>query len=234
MTPVQRVVADLLYVTDRYEDFLEARLKGTPRPWQQPVVMSVAVEDRLEQAREHADRTDLAIGEHAAPLHLDVFDALVDLLATAHDIEERVSQEAGVDRLPHPTSAMADPVPYLRQTIAHLQGVGHELLAYVAAEVTRLRGVLDRHLGELTTGQRLLAPCPWCRGVTASHPTGGDFTLRIRAAADGRILIVCESGGCEPSDADCGLRHRGMPAWDLHTEGEWLADRIEKHKEQAA
>lgn len=234
MNPAQRVAADLRYIAERYDDFHQARLKGTPRPWQQPQGASGRDAVRTELARtEHAERTALAIGEHPAPLHLDVFDALIDLLATADELADRVSQEAGVDRLPYPRSAMDDAAPYLRHAAEHLQGVGHDLLAYVAEHVTRLRSVIDRHLGELTTGQRLLAECPWCRGVTDSHPGGGAFTLRVRQSG-GDILIVCESGGCEPTEADCGLRHRGMPAWDLHTEGAWLADRIEKHKEQAA
>lgn len=233
MTPAERVAADLRYLADRYDDFHDARLKGTPRPWQQPVVLSVAVADRLEAAREHADRTELAIGDHAAPLHLDVMDALVDLLATAADLAARVAQEAGVDPLRTPGSTSDDPTPYLRLTADHIPGIGYQLLEHVAEEVTRLRSVADRHLGELTTGQQLLAVCPWCRGVTETHPGGGDFTLRIRqAGAD--VLVVCEGGGCEPSEADCGLRHRGHPAWDLHNEGDWLAARIDAASEDVA
>lgn len=233
MTPVQRVITDIIYITDRYEDFHQARLKGTPRPWQQPVVMSVAVADRIEQAREHADRTDMAIGEHAAPLHIDVFDALVDLYKTSVTIARKVAVETGTVA-PRKSLEHADPVPHLLHAVDHLQAVGHELLGEVEKDIDRLRGVVDRHLGELTTGQRLLAECPWCRGVTPSTPAGGAFTLRVRTAGDGSILVVCESGSCEPTDADCGRRHRGHPAWDLHTEGDWLADRIEKHKETAA
>lgn len=234
MTPAQQVIADLHYILERYDDFHDARIKGTPRPWQQPVVMSVAVADRIEQAREYADRTDEAIGEHAAPLHLDVLDALIDLLATSADLAERVAQDAGVDRLPPVAGATDDPCPYLQHTITHLPGIGYELLEHVGAQATRLRLLVDRHLGELTTGQRLLAECPWCSGVTAEHPAGGGFTLRVRKNPAGQILVVCESGGCEPAEADCGIRYRGHPAWDLHTEGDWLAERIEHHQKQGA
>lgn len=218
MTPVQRTAADLLYLAERWDDFHEMRQRGTARPWQQP---------HISPQREDPG-ADGAPGM-SAPLHLDVFDALVDLLATADDLAERVAQEAGVDRLPYPTSAMADPTPYLRHAAAHLEGIGHELLGYVAEEVSRLRSTVDRHLGELTTGQTLQAPCPWCAGGVA----GGAYTLRIRQGRD-EVLIVCESGVCEPPEADSGERHRGHPAWSLDREGHWLADRIDKMKESAA
>ncbi len=219
--------ADLLWLADHVTDITDARLKGTQRPWQQPADLTpTQAEARdVQAASERADRSVLSIGEHPAPLHLDVLDLLVDLLATADDLAERVAQAAGVERLPPAASAMADPTPYLRHAAEHLaaavmydQQLGH----HVEAEAVRLRYDVAKALGEFVYGQRLLALCPWCRGGAEQG-----FTLRVREV-HGHPAVVCESGTCEPPEADCGNWHRGLPAWPLDTEGAWLADRIER------
>jgi hypothetical protein len=129
--------ADLFWLADHADDLLESRYKGTARPWREPAEHDP---ERREQARQHdaaerAERTDSAIGEHPAPVHVDTLDLLVDLLATADDLAERIAQAAGVDRLPYPTSSFASAEPYLRHAAAWLQPATDalpQLLEYVS------------------------------------------------------------------------------------------------------
>lgn len=222
--------ADLLWLADHAADIVEAKQKGTSRPWQEPA--SLSPERKREQTAravaERKDRSHLAPGEHPAPLHLDVLDLLVDLLSTADSIAEEVAQAAGVDRLPSAASAFADPEPYLRHAAAHLS-MAYEadpsLIDGVEEDAARLRADVARHLGELTTGQTLKAPCPWCAGRTADHPEGGSFTLRVRTLPGDLTAVVCQNSLCDPPDGDCGSRWRGFPAWPIH-EWNWLADHI--------
>jgi hypothetical protein len=217
--------ADLWWLATHVDDLLESRLKGTPRPWREPAQHDP---EQREQARRHdaqerAERTDSAIGEHPAPVHVDTLDLLVDLLATADDLAERIAQAAGVDRLPSPASSFVSAEPYLRHAAAWLQpatDVLPPLLDYVAEQAARLRSLVAVHLHELTVGQRLRAVCPWCKGGIQ-----GGFSLRVRKLAD-QTVIVCESGTCEPPEADSGIRHRGHPAWSVN-EWDWLIQRIE-------
>jgi hypothetical protein len=216
---------DLFWLADHVDDLLESRFRGTPRPWRQPAEHDPEQREKSRQhdAAERAERTTDAIGEHPAPVHVDTLDLLVDLLATADDLAERVAQAAGVDRLPYPTSSFVSAEPYLRHAAAWLQPATDALpglLDYVSEQAARLRSLVATHLHELTVGQRLRAVCPWCRG--GIH---GGFTLRVRVA-QGQTLIVCESGTCEPPEADSGTRHRGHPAWTFN-EWDWLIARIE-------
>lgn len=217
--------ADLWWLASHVDDLLESRFRGTPRPWREPAELDPHQRETLRQhdAQERAERSILAIGEHPAPVHVDTLDLLVDLLATADDLAERVAQAAGVERMPSPSSSVVSAEPYLRHAAAWLGPASSEpgLLEHVAEEAARLRSLVAVHLHELTHGQTLKARCPWCHG--GIH---GGYTLRVRQMGE-RTVVVCESGTCEPSEADCGLRHHGYPAWDLATEGEWLAARIE-------
>lgn len=218
---------DLLWLADHADDIMDARLKGSSRPWKQPADLDADQrEERDAHARtERAERSTLSIGEHPAPLHLDVLDLLVDLLATADDLAERVAQAAGVDRMTPATSVSTDPAPYLRHAAAHLvmaYQTDPQLARYVETEASRLRYDVAKELGEFVYGQRLLAHCPWCNGGIHQG-----YTLRVREV-HGTAAVVCESGTCQPPEADCGTWLRGMPAWPLDTEGAWLADRIER------
>jgi hypothetical protein len=221
----RRTLDSLFWLAEHYDDLAETRYKGTPRPWREPAAHDADQRERtrLQDAQERADRTNLSIGEHPAPVHVDTLDLLVDVLATADDVAERVSQAAGVQRMPYPASSFASAEPYLRHAAAWLQAATSTpgMLEYVTQEVERLRSLVAIHLHELTYGQTLKASCPWCHGGI-----NGGLTLRVRQMGE-RTVVVCESGTCDPDEADCGLRHRGHPAWDLATEGEWLAARIE-------
>lgn len=228
---------DLLWLAEKCQDITEARLKGTARPWQQPHDLTVEQRHANDaHARvERAERDSAAIGEHPAPLHLDVLDLLVDLLATADDIAEQVAQAAGVERLPTAASAFADPEPYLRYAAAHLS-MAYEadpgLAGGVEEDAARLRADVARHLGELTTGQTLKALCPWCDGRTADHPEGGRFTLRVRTMPGDVTAVVCQNSLCEPG-ADSGTAWKGYPAWPIW-EWSWLAEHIEAKEQRAS
>ena len=221
----------LWWLGSRTHDIAEARLKGTSRPWQQPADLDPSQRaERDAQARlERAERDVGAIGEHPAPLHLDVLDLLVDLLATADHLAERIAQAAGVERMPPAASAMADPEPYLRYAAAHLAAAieSDELLGVVVEhEASRLRYDVAKHLGEFVYGQRLACLCPFCDGGIEKRQT-----LRVREVR-GIPSVVCESGTCEPSEAECGTWLGSKPAWPLDTEAAWLAQRIEHAQEQ--
>lgn len=224
---------DLLWLADHAHDIIEAKHRGTARPWQQPADLDPGQrEERDAHARqERADRTVEAIGEHPAPLHLDVLDLLVDLLATADDLAEKVARAAGVDRLPPVASVGTSPEPYLRHAAAHLAAAcaaDVQLRAYVEHEASRLRYEVAKHLGEFVYGQRLAAHCPWCAGGAMQG-----YTLRVREV-QGEPAVVCESGTCEPPSEDCGTWARGNPAWPISREGAWLADRIDRMREGAS
>lgn len=228
--------ADLLWLADHAADITDARLKGTSRPWRQRDRTSEQWAEADDLAhRERKDRNPLAIGEHPAPLHVDVLDLLVDLVCTADDIAEQVAQAAGVDRLPPAPSAFADPEPYLRYAAQHL-ATAYEadpgLEGGVKEDAARLRQLVGQHLGEFSDGQRVPGLCPWCNGGV-----GQQQTLRIRLVRPAPTLApvpaaVCESGLCEPPDSDVGLWHGNRPAWPLDTEGDWLAKRLDHHARQ--
>lgn len=221
---------DLWWLADHAHDLAQARLRGTARPWRQPAEDTDPerrAERELLAVLERQERSGYALGEHPAPMHVDVADVVVDLLMTADDLAERVAQAAGVDRLPPASSAFADPVPYLRHAAAHLQMAAEAdpvVGGYVEREAARLRSVISVHLGELTTGQTVPGLCPWCSGGIARRKT-----LRIRLVRSGEVMVpaaVCESDVCQPPEADVGLWHYDRPAWPLFAEGDWLAKRI--------
>lgn len=229
--------ADLLWLADRCEDIVEAKYRGTPRPWSQAAELSL--EQQLAQTdrdiAERRDRNPLSIGEHPAPPHVDVLDLLVDLLMTADSIAEEVAQAAGVDRLPPASSAFADPEPYLRHAVRHLQAAyeaDSSLAEGVKEDAARLRRDVARHLREVQAGQRVPGLCPWCNGGLEQRQT-----LRIRMVRPAPDLepvaaAVCESGLCEPPPSDVGVWHGDRPAWPLDTEGKWLAQRLAHHAKQ--
>lgn len=215
---------DLWWLADHCGDLAESRLKGTARPWREVAALDPEARARRDDAarREREERSVLAIGEHPSPVHDDVLDLMVDLLATADHLAECVAQAAGVDRMPPAASAFADPRPYLRHAAAHLRAASTDphVAELVELEGARLRSAVSVALGMVTDGQTLKALCPWCAGGVT-----GAFTLRVRTLPGGEVAVVCH-GVCEPPAADVGTWWKGRPAWPLATEGVWLADRI--------
>lgn len=245
----ERILTDLAFVTDHWNDLLEARQPGTPRPWRQALLdperrTAMAARDRDERTNRDPD----APGFTSAPEHVDVLDVLVDTWTTLDELTATISPdwrrtrpgraiprtaaEHGPDRLTdiHP---MAD---FIRLWLPETDTDPDKLaritrqLAALTTEITRVLGLI--RAGQLLTG----ATCPWCRGVTPHHPAGGATTLRVeeiparpanqyRPAVEAVPVVVCWNPLCEPSDADCGTRWRGRPAWPWH-EWDWLAKRL--------
>ena len=223
---------------DRWDDLVEYRLKGTPRPWRQPDELTPerrAERDalaRLEKAE--VERWGRAPGFSPAPMHVSTLDVMVDVLAEADALHETVAQYLGHDRLEPATSALDDPTRFLHYVAVRVGPAAAEsddLFALVAEKAAAMRTAIASELGEIEDGQTLNAICPFCCGVTMRHSAGGAKTMRFRLIDDRlhegekEAVIVCESGACEPFAAECSLRVRNYPAWRF-TDWEWLAERL--------
>lgn len=217
----------------------QARLEREQRidiaPGETPAPFDLDVMDLLSELLAEADLLSVKVTEHAEA-HLRTWAG-----AWARTIPSQ--------RLPDASSALADPAPYLHLADELLEHVTDpDVVEHVA---DRCRHLVDRAaqtLGLVMDGQLLDAHCPWCTGRTARHPEGGRRTLRVRVGpvepnpqADepgqepwlpGRPVIVCEGGRCDPG-VNSGQRWRGLPAWDLLNEGEWLGHCI-RIREDAA
>lgn len=223
---IARIRRDLEFVAGHWLDLHEARIPGTRRRWSQT---RTRAESRL--AATTGVQLPAGIAKAPAPANLDVLDILVDVLATAHALADAVAQLAGIERLPAPNSAYADPRPYLDHASKHLEAAseidgGWILDAALDPEddlsINRARRRTAAGLQLVLSGQILDADCPWCY----ARP------LRIRIVHD-EPLVVCESRRvCTPPESDCGTWIKGRPAW-IQPEWEWLAQRI-SHAEDMA
>jgi hypothetical protein len=234
---VRAVITDLNWVADRWDDLVEYRLKGTPRPWRQAGDLSPeqrAARDalaRLEIAE--ADRWGRAPGHSPAPLHVSTLDVMVSVLAEADTLHETVAQQLGHDRLEPAMSALDSPVRFLRWIAERVQEASeheHDLLQELVDSARHMRTAVTAELGEIEDGQTLNAICPFCCGVTPRTPSGGARTLRFRLVesrlrpGEREALIVCEND-CRPFDREVDTWHRGRPAWPW-SQWEWLAERL--------
>ena len=221
---------DIDWLVDRWRDLLEARFKGTTRPWRQPTLTAEARAELDAQARvERHERSATAPGEHAAPVHVDVLDVLADMTTKVETLADHVATTVGRTRLPRARAMAGDARPHLILVHRHLiAATTHDpdMLDAVGDVVRELRDTAARQLGELHDGQVLAGACPFCHGRTPTHPTGGALTLQVRVVPLPNPLdrdhhepaIVCTNDLCEPDAKHCGLRHRGRPAWPI---GEW-------------
>jgi hypothetical protein len=247
----RKLVHDLLAAADWLASSV---MPGTGRSWQPPAQYEdTRTPEQREQARmERLQRVDIAPGETPPLMNLDVMDLLTEVLVEAdrlsvqavEDVEVALVEWAGAwardvpsMRLPDAATALADPAPYLHlldELIEHISDP--DLVEHIADRCHRLVDRANKTLGLFVDGQLLDAQCPWCGGKTERHPEGGRRTLRIRMSLppsdDSRAVIVCEGGRCEPG-ANSGERWKGLPAWDLLNEGEWLGTCI-RLKDEAA
>jgi len=226
---------DIMWLSERWDDLVQSRLKGTSRPWRQPVLTPEAREALDAQARiEKHERSAIASGEHPAPVHVDVLDVLEEILDRAHTLHEHVADTIGKPRLTKPRTIAGDITPHLAFIHAHLVTAvvaDPDMLDAVGDVVAELREIAARQLGEMYDGQTLAGVCPFCHGKTPTHPTGGAHTLRVRMVRLERAkdpdyrepAIVCGNELCQPNEQQCGTWHHGRPAWPM-LEWTWLAN----------
>lgn len=207
------------FVVAHWPDLLESRIPGTRRSWTQ-------TRTRAESRRQATlEGLGLAGATKApAPLHLDVLDTIVDVVQIAHALADRVAQLAGVERPDPPSSAYADPRPYLSYVQEHLetaaevdwQVVDDALDLRSDCSVARARNRTATALRLILGGQVLDCICPWCGGTP----------MKLEEH-DGSWLVVCRSRlACSPPESDCGTWINGHPAWPPE-EWEWLGKRID-------
>lgn len=227
---------DLLTELETVTSWLAANLlPGTHRPYRPELSADkkseLAAIARLKVRNDARSGMLVPLGETPAPADLEILDLLVEIIETV----------ATFSLLPAPRSSLDDPRPHMRSIRRQLDA---RTLIVTGSLEDACETLIDRAhkvLGLVGDGQLLHAVCPWCSGITATHPEGGQRTLRIRAKlppgkksmvtvhpADVRWLVVCESGSCAPESKDCGTWWRGQPAWDLRTEADWLAKRLER------
>ncbi|MGI5485179.1 hypothetical protein [Microtetraspora malaysiensis] len=221
--------ADLDWVAEYWPDLIEARLPlATARP-RQPRMISPdirAARDALARL-ERQERTGLALGESPAPMDVDVLQTALDLVVRADDLAAAVAEHAGVPMLPPPRSiadhrggpAFAPSVeggfdarPYLAYASVHLT---EDLAEWAASAARRMVEQVAGALGMVYDGQELAVVCPWCAGITADRPDGGEHTWRVRTLPGDQVAIVCESGSCSPPLREVGTWWQGAPCWPL-------------------
>lgn len=222
MSYVQLVVEDLQWVAAYWEDLTEARLPGSPRPWRHRTLTAEQQAERSREAwQERLERSNVAPGEHPAPLDLGILDTMLDVLVRADDLAADIAEHSGIDQLPPLRYGQVDARPYLEFAAKHLTD---DLAAY-AAPIARTMVIQTAHALSLTfDGQRLDVECPWCRGITPDAPAGGARTWRVRELPGNMVAIVCENL-CEPPSKDVGTWWRGCPVWPL-SEWDWLAKHV--------
>lgn len=232
----RKAVHDLIGVV---EQLAASLLPGTARAWSAPRLSAARRADLDRQAREELDdpgdslpahlrqaQRVTAPGEHPVPFDLDVMDQLVEIMCAADQLADDLCRAAWRPADPPATSAFADPRPALRlvEQLLTAATAGDETIPFYVEH--RCKALIDRAetaLGLVTDGQLLDGLCPWCGGKTDHQPVGGARTLRVRNLPHlGGPVLICEGGHCEPPDAECGARVRGLPAWP-QWEWDWVA-----------
>jgi hypothetical protein len=229
-----QALADCAWLAGHRRHLVMARIPGTARPCRQADLDPARRAELDREARaERRERVDIAPGETAAPVWVDVLDVLADLTAGADLLGETLYLAVGGHGpWRHAGAAYSDYRPHLGYVAAALPDVDEDMLAWAARRLARLKRGAAVALRMVYDGQRVGA-CPWCRA---------DRALVVRLTADGDPLIVCESDRvCEPPASDCGVyvrgfpprpcegRERGRPAWRW-TDWEWLGQRIRREE----
>jgi hypothetical protein len=220
------------------------RIPGTPRPWRPAELTGAQREERDAKLRAErlADtasypqglrwlaRPGVIFASPHAPLHVDVLDTLASLWLKLIDAGWEFEQSAPADAPARPPlqvhgALLRDPGPLLEwcreRARSQPDGVPVDHAAW------DMLHVIEKALGEIWSGQKLTADCPWCHGGIAGKPS-----WRVRVLPPDMPAIVCESGTCEPPDADAD-RWRGMPAWPMW-EWDWLAQQLESEEQRQA
>lgn len=196
---------DFTYLADRFPHLIEWRLKGTQRPWREPISRWLPPGD---------ETTPVSSGE--APLHLSTLQLIEAVRAGAaeygvgHGIPARTATESILRALGREVDQEPPAGSY-----------GRQAAGWAADASQRVRA----HLGEVTDGQRLKAVCPWCWYQT--------MTIRVLNLRNGSEPFVrCESGVCAPPAQEVGSWWEGLPCWPM-ADWEWLAGKLDQAFEAA-
>jgi hypothetical protein len=206
LTRIPDARRDLDWLAASWDDLMDSREKGTQRTWL-----------HHRSSRETPINTgDELVTVHGlpAPLHLDVLDVIVSIVAWADETSENVAQTLGMDRLPHATSAYADPRPHLLHIADHLGPLfadEPEMAEVIADEAHERAVTAAKLLGLMTGGQRLDCDCPYC-GVTSA------LTVVVREGSE--PLIVCMGRCWLDADETGHAAWHGRRAWQ-HPDG-WV------------
>lgn len=192
------------------------RIPGTPRPWRPAELTGQQRQERDAQLRAERHMAEVFLEAVPAPVHVDVLDTLTQLWA--HLIQASRDLDGGRQRA-WMRSPLEDPRPLLEWCRDTARSQPDGIVADDRA--WDMLHVIERALGEIWSGQKLTAECPWCHGGLTTDRQ----TWRVRMLPGNMPAIVCESGTCEPG-RDVGTWWRGQPAWPLW-EWEWLAQRVE-------
>jgi hypothetical protein len=224
VTLIERTTADLLLIAEYWPGLASMREPAVRRPHREPTITAEAREELDHQARiERFERIDIAPGEHIDAVRPEVLDMMGGLLIAADGLAELVARAVWCPRLQPPSTAFADPTPWLSFTAAHLADADARypnVLHHVASEVRGMVAQLDAALGLSYDGQRLQAICPWCNGAIL-----GDRTLRVVVLPGDQVGITCTFTLCSPPLGDVGTWWKGRPVWPLHM-WPWLAKRV--------
>lgn len=176
-----------------------------------------------------------------SPWNMRALGVHIDLLTRSHILHESIAQTVGHPRLDPPTGTFDNPTRYIAYCLELLSEATLTDTGFLAqcAWIDPMRLSVAVLLGEVVEGQRLDALCPFCLGFGPASPAGGAKTLVFRrvprraglrpittAEDDGtEMVIVCESGTCNPFSAEVSLWVKGYPAWPW-PDWEWLAARL--------
>ena len=214
----EHLATNAAWIADAWPALHESRLKGTPRRWRQT---ELTPEQRAEIDQRH--RTEKAANgapagaDSPAPLHLDVLDLLVAIDHTSR-YGARIIQAHTLNDPPTNTIGRLNYIT----TNAHLLDPADQDTRHIEQQLRNHRAAITNQWAEVVHGQRLKTGCPWC----------GHHALYFRAIGpehQNEIVVRCESGGCNPTDTDCGVWYGGKPCWPFH-EWSWLANRIDNEE----
>lgn len=218
---MRTAVEDLDWIHGRWSDLRASLHRGTPKHWKEPTLTTEQRGQLDAQARtEKIERGAFTLGESPAPVHLDALDREIDLTRTMKKLARAIATELGHRAMfvKVATRHYYDPLNLITYVRNHFNQVAAEVGEEVQEEAARIRAGLMHHFSEMGEGQRLKTDCPYCDQPTL-------YVRTIGAEGNSQPVIRCESGICEPDQAHCGSRHRGLPIWPQH-EWEWLAKEI--------
>lgn len=214
-----KVLDDVRFLLEHWEDLDELLLPGTPRPWRPPQISPERREQLDREARiERLERADTAPGEHADAVPPDVLDVMVDIAAAADRHAPPIAADAGCSLLLPPAHAWGA-AAHLAHLDHHLERDAVDLLLVdqLASDVHQLAQDTALVLRLLRDGQTLDSACPWCRMPRA--------LVVVEEPALGPLIVCRSRTACLPPEKDCGIWLRGRPAWS-DGEWNWLAGRI--------